>query len=195
MTAVNTKNVWIGTPDQLTTGAILTAAVGTALPTTDPFDEPTGFTSSGYVSEDGVSLTTDYSTNDIKDWSGSTVRKVLESFDGTISWSEIEMSYEAMCHAFGASNVAKTAATQSAGQKLKVSLGATLPPAQSWLFRMKDGNAKILIHVPNGQVTGVDEMTFNATDPIALPITLSCYPDSNGKSIYIYTDDGRPASA
>lgn len=188
--AVNATNVRIGTPDQKTTGAIMDADVGTTLPTDATSTVDTKFKASGYVSEDGLSLSTDTSTNDIKEWGGSTVRKVLESFDGTITWSEIEMTYESMCHAFGANNVTKTAADTDHGEQITVKIGSNLPPARAWVFNMKDGNAHMRICVPNGQVTSLDEITFNSSDPISLPITLSCYPDADGYSIYVYTDDG-----
>ena len=60
---------------------------------------------------------------------------------------------------------------------------------------MKDGGARMLVLVPNGQVTTLDEITFNSTDPIGWAITLSCYPDKDGHSIYILTDDGQLATA
>lgn len=187
------KKVFMGLPDQLTTGAILDAPLGTKVPANmkevDALDE--AFKSSGYVTSDGLKLATDKSTNNLTDWSGATVRKVLESFDGTISWAEMEMTYESMCHAFGAENVTKTPASVEAGEQLVVSIGADLPKPRAWVFKMKDGDARLVIVVPNGQVTEMDEITFNASDPVALPITLSCYPDGKGKSIYIFTDDGQ----
>lgn len=188
---VDATNVRIGTPDQKTTGAIMDAVIGSTLPTDAISTPDKAFTPSGYCSEDGLTLTKDVSTNDIKDWSGSIVRKVLESFDGTITWTEIEMTYESMCHAFGTDNVTKTAATAEHGEQLTLKIGANLPAARSWVFNMKDGDSRIRIVVPNGQVTSVDEITFNSTDAVSLPITLSCYPDANGDSIIIYTDDGK----
>lgn len=187
---LDVSKVLVGAPDQKTTGAISDAPVGTKLPESalDALDK--AFTSSGYVSEDGISLATDRSTNDIKEWGGATVRKILESFDSTISWSEIQMSYESLCHAFGSENVKKAPATSDHGEQVTLAVNASLPPARSWAFKMKDGKARILIVVPNGQVTSVDEMSFAASSAIALPLTLSCYPDAKGNSIYIHTDDG-----
>lgn len=191
------KKVLVGLPDQLTTGAILSAPVGTKMPTSikevDALDGE--FKASGYVTSDGLSLATDISTNDIKEWGGATARKVLESFDGTISWAEMEMSYEAMCNAFGEENVKKTPASVEAGEQLTVSIGAHLPKPRSWVFKMKDGDARIVILVPNGQVTSMDEITFNASDPISLPITLSCYPGDSGECIIVLTDDGQRTGA
>nr|DAF81927.1 MAG TPA: tail protein [Caudoviricetes sp.] len=190
MMALDVSKVLVGAPDQATTGAILDAPLGSKLPASASDELDAAFVSSGYVSEDGLALTTDRSTNDIKDWSSKVIRKLLDSFDATIKWSEIQMSYEALCHAFGAENVMKTAASSSHGEQVRVAINGAMPQARSWAFKMKDGNARILIVVPNGQVTSVDEIDFVASDGVKLPITLSCYPDASGNSIYIYTDDG-----
>ena len=72
--AIDAKKVLVGAPDQSsTTGAVLYAAVGTTLPT-DATTAPYGFTSGGYVSEDGLTLSASFNTTDIKDWSKGTIR-------------------------------------------------------------------------------------------------------------------------
>lgn len=186
----NTKDVRIGAPDQATTGAILHAPLGTVLPSISNLEPDQAFTGNEYVSEDGLTLAPNMSTVEIKDWSGATVRKVLESFDGTLSWTMISTNEGAMGVAFGAEHVTKTAATQTHGEILKTELGAHLPERQSWVFKMKDGDAKILIVVPDGQITETAEVTFAANAAVGWNVTLSTYPDADGQSIYIYTDDG-----
>ena len=196
-----TKDVLIGAPDQAgATGAILHADVGTTLPTIATVFTPSAswranFDGNEYVSEDGLTLAPSISTNDIKDWSGATVRRVLAAFDGKISWKMLSTNEEAMNIAFGDDNVTATAATTAHGNYLEVGLGAHLPDRQSFIFLMKDGDAKIAIVVPDGQITEVGEVSFKSTDAIKWPVTLSCYPDSSGQSIYIWTDDGQVASA
>lgn len=194
-TALNAEEVYVGIPDQQTTGAIMCAPIGTALPTSAKDTIAEAFKSSGYVSEDGLSLSTDYSTSEIKEWSGSIIRKILEQFDGTITWKEISLNYESACHAFGEEYVTKTEANDENGTQLKISIGAHMPAAKSWAFKMKDGEKRMLIVVPNGQVTAMDGIDFNATDAVGFPLTLSCYDDGTGNSIYIHTDDGKVVSA
>lgn len=190
-----TKDVLVGAPDQKVTGAIKSAPLGTSLPslssiskagvTLDPV-----FKGNEYISEDGLTLTPTMNTSEIKDWSGATVRKILESFDGTLSWTMISTNEGAMGVAFGIDHVTSNAATDAHGNQLKVELGAHLPESRSWVFLMKDGDARIVILVPEGQVTEVAEVTFAANAAIGWQVTLSTYPDSNGQSIYILTDDG-----
>ena len=196
-----TKDVLIGAPDQAgATGAILHADVGTTLPTIETVFTPSAswranFDGNEYVSEDGLTLAPSISTNDIKDWSGATVRRVLSAFDGKISWQMLSTNEEAMKIAFGDENVKATAATTGHGKLLETGLGAHLPDRQSFIFLMKDGDAKMAVVVPDGQITEVGEVAFKSNDAIKWPVTLSCYPDSSGQSIYIWTDDGQVASA
>lgn len=195
MAELDAGKVMIGLPDQLTTGAIASADVGTKLPESIESDI-SGFESGGYVSEDGLSLSTDVSTKSLKDWSGSSIRKVIEEFDGTISWTNISiLDPNDAKQAYGDDNVEVVEANQEHGTQMKISIGAHLPEEKSWVFRMKDEDRRLMIVVPRGQVTSVDEITFNASDPVGLPITLSCLDDGTGNSVYIYTDDGQKVSA
>ena len=191
----NVNDVRIGAPEQKTTGAIKHAPVGTTLPvlsdigvsgvTLDP-----AFVGDEYVSEDGLTLSPSMSTTNIKDWSGTVVRKLLEEFDGTLSWSMISTNEDTLKIAFGDDYVTSAAATLAHGAQVRAALGAHLPDTQSWVFLMKDGDARVVIVVPNGQITEVGDVTFVSNNAIGWQVTLSTYPDSDGNSIYIMTDDG-----
>ena len=124
---VSASNVLIGAPDQKTTGAILSAPLGTGKPK-DARDEikGTGVEDSGYISEDGLTLTPDYSTNDIKDWSGAMVRRVLETFSGELSWAHLETN-EASLKVW-AGDVTVKEATATTGKQLTAALGAREHP-------------------------------------------------------------------
>lgn len=190
------KDVRIGAPDQKTTGAIKHAPLGTAIPTLANITKAAvaineAFVGDEYVSEDGLTLTPSMSTTDIKDWSGATVRKVLESFDGTLSWTMISTNKDALEVAFGSANVTSVTASTTHGHQAQATLGAYLPEEQAWVFLMKDGDARVVIAVPDGQITEVGEVTFASNSAIGWKVTLSCYPDSNGNCIYIMTDDGQ----
>lgn len=190
-----TADVRIGAPEQSVTGAIKNAPLGTTLPTLSSITKQgvtldNAFTGDEYVSEDGLTLTPAMSTTDIKDWSGATVRKVLESFDGTLSWTMISTNASALGIAFGADHVTTQTANTAHGAQIQAELGAHIPEARSWVFLMKDGDARIVIVVPNGQVTEVGEVIFASNAAVGWNVTLSCYPDESGESIYVMTDDG-----
>lgn len=189
--AVDANKIFIGLPDQATTGAILTAPVGTTLPTSAVDTLNVAFKDSGYVTEDGVNVSPTWNTNKLHDWSGANVRTMLDSFEGQVSFSLMEMLDEqSVKQVFGAANVTKTAANSTHGTQLNISMGSTLPEELAWVFKMKDGDAKVLIVIPRGQVSAVDTLAFNRNNSANLPVTLDCLADANGKSIYIMTDDG-----
>lgn len=191
----NANAVFIGLADQsATTGAL---ARGTVIASTSiPADIDaaltaiTGFSTSGYFSEDGVSLSTTKNVTAIREWNKNAVRHVLEDFDGTLSGTLIQMDEESAKQCFGEDNVNKIAATSTHGTQLKIAIGACLPEEQAWALRMKDGDRRMLVLIPNGQVTSGVDMTFNASSAVPIPITISCNDDGSGNSIYIYTDDG-----
>ena len=188
-------DVRVGAPDQKVTGAIKHAPKGTAIPALTDITKAAvtlnqAFTGDEYVSQDGLTLAPSMSTTEIKDWSGATVRKVLESFDGTLSWTMISTNAGALAIAFGADHVTTAAATATHGAQVQAALGAYLPEEQAWVFLMKDGDARIVIAVPDGQITEVGEVTFASNAAVGWQVTLSCYPDASGNCIYIMTDDG-----
>lgn len=191
MAGVDASKVLVGAPDQTgVSGAILRAPLGTALPTDARSSIDNEFTGGGYVSSDGVTVTPELSTTSITDWSGAEVRKLLESFTGTVKFQLIQFDAAGATLMFGEQNVTVTQATATTGTQVAIAIGGELPDAGSWVFKMKDGKALIRIVLPNAQPTTWDEMTFVNNAPIPLGTELACYPDSDGKAIYIYTDDG-----
>lgn len=188
--ALNKGAVLVGTADQQTTGAIAKAPIGTALPTDATTALDAAFVSGGYVSENGLSLTPEYSTVDIREWNGGLVRRLKQSFDGTLTWEMLQTDAESMKTAFGDGNVTVTAADTTHGNRMAIQLGKDLPERASWAFNMKDGSNRVRIVVPDGQITTVGEVSFTSSAAVIWPVTLSTYPDENGVNLYIYTDDG-----
>jgi len=187
---IDSKKVIVGAPNQETTGAIKTAPMSAALPTDARTPLASTYNGGGYVSEEGLQLTPTYNTVDITDWSGSLVRRVLDTFTGEITYTSIQMDEQALKDSFGDDNVAVAAANSTHGKQVAVKIGNRLPGEKRWNFDMKDGDNLIRVCVPRGQVTKVGEIGFVRNKPIGLANTLTCYADANGNSVYIYTDDG-----
>lgn len=188
--AVNSQNVFTGAPDQLTTGAILRAPLGTALPTGTDTALDAAFKDGGYIGTEGLKLTPSTTSESIKDWDGATIRDILAEFNATMAWTYLELSTEALKAYFGDVNVTTTAATLTAGTKQSIKLNAVDLDTVSWAFKIKDGPRKVLIVVPQGKITERGEVTFTKTSAVALPVVMSTYPDASGNNVYIYTDDG-----
>ncbi|WP_136192445.1 hypothetical protein [Actinomyces procaprae] len=189
---VSAANVMVGAADQKTTGAILNHDVGQKRPM-NALDNLSGYKDSGYISPDGLTLTPEYNTTDITEWNGALVRRILESFNGTLSWAHLETDAESLRTWAGDVNVEET--TEEVGKTIVAALGAHEHPHRTWAFRIKDGERRILIWVPDGQVTDAGEVTFTKSGAITWPVTLSTYPDEKGNCIYIILTDGKTTTA
>lgn len=189
--ALNAKHVYAPTPDQSTTGAVFVAAVGATAPTDAKTALGGSWTDGGYVDENGISITVNRSTTPIRDWSKAAVRNILSEFDVFIAVNFLQVDEFSAQRVFGSSNVTKTAATTTKGELIKVSIGAQLPPIEAWCFNMKDGDARIRVYIPKGQITDVSEMAYKPDQGHVIGGTLSCYDDGTGHSIYVFYDDGQ----
>lgn len=190
----NASKVFVGLADQSSTVGALsrgTAIAASGIPAdyTAAVTAINAFTSSGYISEDGATLTTNLSVTKIHEWNRAAVKQVLEDFDGNISLTLIQLDEEGAKQAFGTGNVTKVAANSTHGEQLKIALGAHIESPQAWALRFKDGNAKGIVLIPNGQVTSGATITFASNEAINLPITIDAN-DVGGQSIYVYFDDG-----
>lgn len=188
--SVNSKNVFVGAPDQATTGAILTGPETDVIPETIDDFVFTGLDDSGYIGEDGVTITPTESTESIRDWSLKTIRKVLTEFDATLAWAHLALDEFSLKNYMGDDNVEVTAATATKGTLTRAAIAGEVRPVKAWYMKIKDGNRRALVFVPHGQVTERGEIALLASAGITLPVTLTTYPDAAGKSIYIFLDDG-----
>ncbi len=96
---------------------------------------------------------------------------------------------------YGDDNVTVTAATPSAGTLRTVKINADVLPHKSFVFEMKDGDAKIRIHVPDGQVNEVGEVTYNDGELIGYTVTIEAFRDTDLNANAVkYIDDGKPTA-
>jgi hypothetical protein len=193
--SVIASNVLTGAPDQLTTGPILSAPRGTTLPTAVDDELDPAFEDSGYISEDGLTLTPERSTEQVRDWSGSVVRELLTEFSAKLAWGHLETNEASLKNYLGDDNVSVTAADATNGKRITAMLKGTEMPRKPYVFKIKDGDAKVLIVVPDGQVSETGEVAFVKSGAITWPVTLATYPDSEGVNVYIYLDDGQVLTA
>jgi hypothetical protein len=193
--SVTATNVLTGSPDQLTTGPILSAPRGTPLPTAVDDELDAAFEDSGYISEDGLTLTPERSTEQVRDWSGSVVRELLTEFAAKLAWAHLETNEQALRNYLGDDNVTVTAATSTEGKRITALLKGTEMPRKPYVFKIKDGDARVLIVVPDGQVSETGEVSFVKSSALTWPVTLATYPDSEGVNVYIYLDDGQILTA
>lgn len=190
----NSQNVLAGVP--LATGGISMAPLGTALPTDAKTTLPVAFKSAGYVGEDGLTESADRSTEKIKAWGGDVVKVVQTDFSTTYTFTFLEsLNTDVLQAVYGDSNVTVTPATVTDGTLRTVKVNADILPHKVFVFDMKDGNARIRICVPDGQVTEVGEITYNDGSVIGYEVTVEAFRDStlNANAVK-YLDDGKPTA-
>lgn len=186
-------NVVAGKPQ--VTGGVLMGPIGTALPTdvTTALNEALVF--GGYVSEDGLTENADRSTDKIRAWGGDTVKVVQTEFSLTYEFTYIEaVNADVLKTVYGSDNVTTTPATGEAGTLQAVRVNSAVLPHQVFVFEIRDGDARIRIVVPDGQVTTVGEITYVDDNVVGYPVTVEAYQDTDGANAYKYLTDGKTAA-
>lgn len=172
------------------TGGILVAPTGTALPTDTSTALNAAFNATGYVGEDGLSLSVGRDTEKIKAWGGDTVRVVETSHEVTLSWTFLETNSRVLAEVYGAGNVTTTPATTTKGTLNAIAVKGGALPERAYIFEMKDGSKRVRVVAPNFQITEVGDTQFVHSAATGYEVTGEALPDSSGVKLYIYTDDG-----
>ena len=174
-------------------GGVNFANVGAILPT-DASGALAGFTRGGFISEDGLTEATERSTEKVKAWGGDTVKVLQTEFAATFTLTFLEsINGDVLKVIAGDENVTITPATAAAGKKIAVKVKSDQLPRKSWVFDVRDGDARVRICVPLGQVTEVGEVTYNDGSVIGYQVTIETFYDSILGGYYVkYLDDGQP---
>ena len=170
-------NVSTGKPN--ISGAVYVAPLGATVPTdaTTALDT-TKYVCLGYVSEDGLENSNDMDVSAIKAWGGMIVYRSLNELNDNFSLTLIESeNVDVLKAVYGSSNV-----TSSNGVT-HVEIKAEDPQEMVWVFELalRNNTAKRIV-IPDGAITAREAITYNDADPIGYGITISAYPDSNGKT-------------
>lgn len=165
------------------TGGILAGPLDSTLPTDATTTADAALVPHGYVGEDGLTMTTNRSTEKIRAWGGSTVRVVQTEHDATFAFTLLETTEATAKLVFGDDNVTATTG------KLAIQVNADSLPHKAWSFEMKDGDRKGRVVVPDGQITEVGETTFVHSNATGWQVTLEAFEDESGNKAYIYWDD------
>ena len=180
--ALTADNVRVGV-----TGAVYGAATGTTLPTDVDTTLDAEFDELGYLSEDGITQAIGSDVNDIRAWqNGDIVRKVQTSHDLTYAMSFLETNEHTLGVYYG-----DYSGTSDAGT---IEVRGTMGIRQSWVFNVIDGDAKLRVVIPDGQVTERGEIAYVNGDAIMYPVTITAYPDASGVKAYIYYENGVSSS-
>ncbi|WP_051432618.1 hypothetical protein [Promicromonospora kroppenstedtii] len=108
----NSANIVAGKP--LATGGVRIGPLGATAPTDATTALDAAFVSAGYVGEDGLTETTDRSTEKVKAWGGDIVKVLQTDFSVSYSFTFLEtLNTDVLKAVYGDDNVTVTAATPS----------------------------------------------------------------------------------
>lgn len=187
----NSANIVAGKP--LATGGVRIGPLGATAPTDASTALDAAFKTAGYVGESGLTEATERSTEKVKAWGGDIVKVLQTDFSVTYVFTFLEtMNTDVLKTVYGDANVTETAASPTAGTLRTIKINADTLPHKSFVFDMKDGDNRIRIHVPDGQVTEVGEVTYNDGELVGYEVTIEAFRDTDlGANALKYLDDGR----
>ncbi|QPK80819.1 phage tail protein [Schaalia sp. ZJ405] len=173
-------------------GAISAASIDAKVPTDASTELDAAFKRLGYVSEDGLTNGIEMDTEDVKDWGGDTVLVIRTSRTETFTWKFIQtLDPDVLAEVYGADNVKGTLETG-----LTVIHNSSELPRRAYVFEMlMTGGVIKRIVVPNSQITEIGEVVYTKGEPVGYEVTLMCYPDEAGNTVYEYLAKPKPQSS
>lgn len=158
--ALTAENVVVGI-----TGKVYVGATSATAPTSST-STLTGFTELGYVSADGVTFTTDKSTNQIRAWQNADlVRESVTEATVTYGFMLLETTQEVLEAYFGGSLV---------GGKIAYNPNNT-GGRKSFVIDVVDGAKAIRHYVPSGEILSVEAQTIQNGEAIGYGVTVTAY--------------------
>jgi len=164
-------NVMLGLGDP--SGMAFYAPADTPLPTLGGTIDQT-WQELGWVSEDGISLTTNRDMDKLRNWALETVRLMPGDEDGTVEVPFMDTEENTLKLLFSEDAVTVTAATAEHGKQIAVNIDPTLiPDGYAFCFFMKDGHKRALIGTTRGFVTSVGDVSFAPQEAVNWTATIS----------------------
>lgn len=176
------KNVLVGIPD--VNGGLWVADLVddvADLPDAEADLEAAGFTAVGFIGEDGVTEANERDTDKIKAWGGDTVRVIQNDHTVTYSFTFLELGNpEVLKLIYGEDNV------EVDGDSYTVKKNAKILPHKTWAIEVLDGDRKIRLVIPDGQITETGERNFVHSDVLSVEVTIEAFTDEDGNKGYEY---------
>lgn len=174
-------NVTAGKP--AVAGAIYVESASTSSLPTSAEATITGFTSLGFVSEDGVTNTNTFASEVVKDWSGAAVLTIENDYEDTFQFTLLEaLNVDVLKEVFGAANVTGTLATG-----ITVNVTPSQHASKKWIIDMvMRDNVLKRICIPVGTISAVEEIVYKNDEAVGYNVTLTAMADTAGKTHYEY---------
>lgn len=180
MAKPNAATVTVGSPLDLTAGYIRYGLKGKVEAPTTASEELTGdgWHLLGHITEDGIELSQDSSTTNIKAFGGIKVRTVQTEYAETMAFALMQAAdVDVAKFVYGEDNVIEVS-----GYPQIKHTGDLMPSVVVVVDLLVAPNVMERLVVEDGQVTERDSITFNGEDPSGRQITLSLNPGADGKT-------------
>ena len=164
------------------------APAGTALPTDASTALPAAFKLLGYLSEDGLTNTTDTDTTEIKDANGTTVMKVITSYAESYQFALLEV-----LRAEAAKLRYNTGAVT--GTDKSMTIKHQMPSDEDFVFEIAmTGNVKDRLVIGNGTRAEFGDRQVHVGDAQVYDVTVSANDMGNGVTAIEYIGVAASAS-
>ena len=157
-------------------GAVSSAPFGTAIPADAAATLNTAFVKLGYVSKDGMTNGEERNSEDIEDWGGDTVATVNTGRKETFQLTFIQsLDPDVLKEVYGQDNVKVT----SSNKLITVDHNAKDMPHRVFVIEMimAGGYIKRIV-IPNGQVTTIGDVVYQAGEAVGYETTITAFPSS-----------------
>lgn len=170
-------------------GAVSYAPLGTKIPTDAVSELDSKFVSLGYISEDGMTKSSDFDSDTEKAWGGDVINNIFNGKTVTFEFKLIEVLNKAVNEAvFGKKNVEGDLKTG-----LTVKDTNAEPENYIWVVDMVGKNSALeRVVIPSASITDMDDLTFATSESAGYDITITAQPDENGvtNTTYITLPNG-----
>lgn len=194
--SVNVNNAFIGTA-AADGGVVFSAPVGTALPVDASTELNPAFGDHGAVGDDGLAVTQNRSTTDIRMLGGDVFASPQTEYSEEIVVTLLEDDNDnVLKSAFGDANVVKTDATEQNGTRRTIYHTSDPLPKKSWVFDLVYGEKLKRYVVEIGQVVSIGETRDQHSDVTRKTLTIKTFKPLSqslkGGNVVEYRDDGSP---
>lgn len=180
-----TDSVLLGAPERSTdpdvVGYAYRAPANADLPESTTDALPASAEDLGFVSEDGLAISTESDVEYIRDWNLDQVRALLTEHSATVTFQMISWTIASLKAWAGEDNVTETAS------EYVVRINSNMARPSAWIFNLKDNGVKRRVVLPNAVVASQGELVLRKGEQTNLEVELSPLVDGKGEKIYIYT--------